>query len=364
MFYHLRRPSSSINSSHTSFSSDDSCFPAVPTPPPVVLRELIVRDLDEISSTGFNQQRPMQREPFRIPRPMLTLPRPAIHLPTNNSLWTPSTRPTRVVQTSTSLNPSLATHHTRIVQTSTSPNPSLATHHSDRRIYQNLPPLLPPPIPIVPTLYQIGPPPFQRFAPIPVTRSIKPKKIYREKPPGLFTTLSAGGFSTVAVLIYLSFLLALPTTKLVLGILYVNACPVNKNIPLYMIVSGACGLAIIILLLLSSACTFCRFVSNTKKPTHRYMICIIALARGMQGALAIFLFIWFLFGNIWVFNARNRVRTDQPNDKNNYCNPTLYWSAFYILIFTYIYALFTCCIKFCVNFFCCGACDIWRKAFS
>jgi hypothetical protein len=94
------------------------------------------------------------------------------------------------------------------------------------------------------------------------------------------------------------------------------------------------------------------------------MICTIALARGIQGVLAIFLFIWFFFGNYWVFGARQRVRTDRPDDTNNYCQPTLYWFAFYVLIFTYVYAIFICFMKFCTNFFCCGAFDIWKRAFS
>jgi hypothetical protein len=353
MFFHLRPSQSSTTNSETSFSSDNPYNSAVARSSPVVLRELIVRDLAEISSTGFIHQRPLQREPFRIPRPVLTIPRPIIHVPTNSSLWTPDVRPTR------------------IQHTSRSSSPFLITQHSERPLYQNLPLTPPPPsslplIPSIPTQYHIRPTPpsFQQFIPIPIVRPIKPKKYLREKPPGLFTTLSAGGFNTLAVLIYLSFLFALPIVKLVLGILYVGDCPINRNIPLYMIVSGACGLAIVILLLLSSAGTYCRSISNAKKSSHGFLICTAALARGMQGALAIFLFIWFFFGNIWVFTAGYRVRTDKPNDINNYCHPTLYWFAFYILIFTYTYAIFTCCIKFCVNFFCCGAFDGWHKAFS
>jgi len=358
MFFHLRPSSSSSSrtSSDTSFSSNNCHIPTITRPTLAVLHELVVRDLDEISSAGFNHQRRIQRAPFRIPRPILTIPRPIIRVPTNNSLWTPDVRPTCMRQTSRSS------------------SPSLFTHHSDRPLYQNLPPTTPtpppppppsiPPIPSIPIQYQIGPPPaFRQFIPSPIARPIKQKKILREKPPGLFTTLSAGGFNTIVALIYLIFLLALPIAKLVLGILYVNECPVNRNIPLYTIVAGACGLAIVILLLLSSACTYYRSVSNLKKSTHKFLICISAFSRGIQGTLAIFLFIWFIFGNIWVFNARYRVRTDKPNDIN-YCQPTLYWFAFYVLIFTYVYAIFTCCIKFCVSFFCCGACDIWHKAFS
>ncbi len=357
-FFHLHpspsSSSSSTTSSDSSFSSDNCYITATRSTPPVVLRELLVRDLDDSSLTEFHCQRRIHREPFRIPRPILTIPRPIIHVPTSSSLWTPSVRPTRIELTSRSLSPSSITRHT------------------ERPLYQNLPLTLPPPppppparIPFIPTVYQIGsPPPFQQSIPLSITRPIKKAKFVREKPPGLFTTLSAGGFSTLAVLIYLIFLLGLPITKLVLGILYVQECPINKNIPIYMIVSGACGLAMIIFLLLTSACTYCRAICIAKKSTHGFMICTIALGRGMQGALAIFLFIWFFIGNGWVFGVRYRVQTDRPNDINNYCNPTLYWFAFYVLIFTYVYAIFTFCFKFFFNFCCCGACDIWHKAFS
>ena len=352
MFSSHGQPSSFLTDSDTTFSSDNFYIPTITTTPSTCLRQLVARDLDEISSTDFIHQRPMQRESFRIPRPMLTITCPKIDVPTNDSLWIPYASPMRGQQSSIS---------------SSSP---LVSRHSEQPLYQNLPlrPSLPlpplPPLPPIPNHYQVDSPPIYRLAPIPVTRPVKQRKCTHEKPSGLFTTLSAGGLYTLAGLIYLSFLVALPVTKLVLGILYVKECPVNKNIPLYMIISGACGLAIVILLLLSSACTFCRSMSNANNLAHRLTICTIALARGVQGAIAIFLFIWFLFGNVWVFNAQYRVRTDRPNDTNNYCHPVLYWFAFYVLIFTYVYAVFTCCVKFCVNFFCCGACDTWYKAFS
>jgi hypothetical protein len=158
--------------------------------------------------------------------------------------------------------------------------------------------------------------------------------------------------------------LALPITKLVLGIVHVNDCHVENNIPIYMIVSGACGLAIVLFLLLSSTCSYCRSSAIAKKSTHQFMICTIAIARGMQGLLAVFLFVWFFVGNYWVFSARTRVQTDRPNDSTTYCHPSLYWFAFYVLIFTYVSAIFLCFMKFFARFLCCGACDIWKRAFS
>lgn len=355
MFSYLRKPSlSSIISGDTSFSSDNSYVPPIATPPPAVLRQLVVRDLDEISSSSLYQQRPLVREPFRIPRPIVTIPRPLIHLPTNSSLWTPYARPTHVQEFSSSS------------------SPSATGRFSEYPFYQNLPPLLPlaipppppPPLPPLPTQYHFVPAPFQRFSPAAVARTRRPKKPSTIKPPGLFTTLCSGGFSTIAALIYLSVSLALPIAKLVLGILYVKECPVNQLIPLYMIVAGGCGVAVVVLILLSSASNYTRSLIRRERAVHELMLCTIAFARGMKGVIDIFLFIWFFFGNVWVFGVRFRVRTDKPNDLNNYCHPGLYWFAFYVLIFTYVHALFTCCAKFCFNFFCCGACDIWRKAFS
>jgi hypothetical protein len=345
MYSNRRKPLGSTISSFTSFSSDNSYIHTYRRPSPVALRELAVHDLDEINSTNLNRSSSSRRiDSIRIPRPVLPIPHASIHIPRDNSRWTLNRRPIYAEEFSTL------------------PNPTLRTHVSERPFYQIVPPPTPPPPP-PPIQYQFVPIPLQRPSPIYRLRRIRQKKYFKEKTPGLCTTLCTGGFGTIAVLIYLLFAFALPTTKLVLGIVYANDCPVNKNIPLYMIVSGACGLGILLFLLLSSACTFYRSSTLAKKSTHKFMICTIALARGMQGVIAVFLFIWFFVGNAWVFSVRQRVQTDNSNS-TNYCQPGLYWFAFYVLIFTYVYAIFMCFMKFCANFFCCGACDIWNRAFS
>lgn len=136
-----------------------------------------------------------------------------------------------------------------------------------------------------------------------------------------------------------------------------------------MIVAGGSGVAMILFLLLSSGCTYCRGSIKARKSVHSFMVCTIGFARGMQGVGALFLFVWFIFGNIWVFGERYRVRTDSDalsiaTEKDNYCHPALYWFAFYVLIFTYILALLGCMVKFCFAFLCCRACDVYKGAFS
>jgi hypothetical protein len=273
------------------------------------------------------------------------MPRSSIYLPTDNSVWTTDERPTY------------------IEEFPSPPNPPSTTYLSERPFYQIAPPPPPPPPP-PPIQYQIVPIPVQRPSPIRTIRRIRQKRYLKEKTPGLCTTLCSGGFGAFVVLVYLSFALALPITKLVLGIVHFQDCPVNNSIPIYMIVSGGAGLSIILFLLLSSTCTFYRSSIIARKSTHKFIICTIAFARGMQGVIALFLFIWFFVGNYWVFSVQYRVRTDSPDDTNNYCHPALYWFAFYVLIFTYVYAIFLCFMKFCTNFLCCRACDIWKRAFS
>jgi hypothetical protein len=344
MFSRRSRRTSFDTGSISSSSSNSSYRPTIRRPTPIALRQLVVRDLDENSSINRYHSLPRRREPFRIPRPNLTLPRPQIHVPANDLLWTTDRRPSPVEEF-----PSLQ-------------RPIPRRHISERPFYQIEPPPPPPPPTIV--QYQIVPVPVQRPPFIERFRRLRRNKYLKEKTPGFCATLCSGGLGTLAALIYLSLALALPVAKLVVGIIHFQECPVEKNIPLYMVVSGATGLSIILFLLLSSSCTYCRSSTRARKSTHKFMICTIAFARGMQGAIAIFLFVWFFIGNFWVFGARYRVRTDTPDDKDNYCHPALYWFAFYVLIFTYVYAVFMCLMKFWANFLCCGACDIWKRAFS
>jgi len=48
-------------------------------------------------------------------------------------------------------------------------------------------------------------------------------------------------------LIILCVLLVVPILELAIGATYRNQCPINSNIPVYLIVTGACGIATIVL---------------------------------------------------------------------------------------------------------------------
>lgn len=272
------------------------------TPRPTRTVSIPLRQLSVPDLNELDQQRP---EPFRIPRPTVAAPRD-IHLY----------------------------------------QPGFGTP---------VPIRTPPPPP--PIQYQIRPFYYQR---------VKDKRYVQEKPTGLCATCCSGGCGAFAASVYLLIVLALPAIKLVLGVLYRDECPLNKNIPLYMMVAGSAGIAVVLFLLLSSSCTYCRASIKARKITHGLMISTIGFARAMQILLAIFLFVWFFFGNVWVFGVRSLLQTQRNSDGNNgnYCHPVLYWPAFYILIFTYVIAVFVFIAKFCARLLCCGVCDLWKGAFS
>lgn len=343
-----RRPThASTTSSFSSISSINTYLPKYRKSSPVALRQLVVRDLDEGHSTNWNRSPTpsRQRESMQTPNLVLPIPRASLHMLRDERL-----RP-------------IDRQYVDPEEILPTPNPHPEMYVIGRPFYRIVtPPPTPPPPPAI--QYRFAPVVVKQPLPIRTYRRWKEKKYRQERTPGLCTTLFSGGFASFIALLYLIILLALPTTKLVLGTVYLQQCPIQTYIPLYMIISGSAGLAIIVFLLLSSTCAFCRSSTVGRKMTHRCMIGTTAFARGMQGVLALFLFVWFFFGNAWVFSVRARVQTDRPAETTTYCHPALYWFAFYVLIFTYVLAVLMCFWRFCLNFFCCRGCDIWKRAFS
>jgi hypothetical protein len=56
--------------------------------------------------------------------------------------------------------------------------------------------------------------------------------------------------SSIYFLIVLCIMLIIPILELAIGAAYRDQCPINPNIPVYLIVTGACGIATIVLTLM------------------------------------------------------------------------------------------------------------------
>ncbi|CAF2346690.1 unnamed protein product [Rotaria sp. Silwood2] len=157
-------------------------------------------------------------------------------------------------------------------------------------------------------------------------------------------SMTAAGKTFGSTYILVSALLGsiIPLIKLIIGIYYKGDCPIDQRIPTYMVVSGACGLALTGLAILLSI-TFMCFVSDstTLNVLASCSLCLSVLATII---ISIFLFIWFIIGCVWVFGIHDEVQFDD-RWKSNYCEPVLYKAAFALLIITIIWSVLQCCFS-------------------
>lgn len=72
-----------------------------------------------------------------------------------------------------------------------------------------------------------------------------------------------------------------------------------------------------------------------------------------DGVLNLFLFIWFIAGNFWVYSKYKPNFVPPKHQPLNYCHPTLYLFAFWVITTTYIIMgiiLFCiCCLGLCAS---------------
>ncbi|CAF3337310.1 unnamed protein product [Rotaria socialis] len=162
-------------------------------------------------------------------------------------------------------------------------------------------------------------------------------------PPVLSLILGSNYFLTVLCII-----LVVPILELVIGLIFQDKCPAETNIPKYLIVTGACGIvaiALTVAIVISIKCC----IKQDSIAGSCISGCVIGLIVLTILLMCVFLFAWFIAGNVWVFGAQNKIDFDNERSPN-YCHSILYNFAFWIIILTYIMTVVTCCLS------CCRAC--------
>ncbi|CAF1343399.1 unnamed protein product [Adineta steineri] len=168
---------------------------------------------------------------------------------------------------------------------------------------------------------------------------------------------SDGIITSVVIFVLLCVLLVIPILQLAIGASFQNQCPVNPNIPTYLIVSGAFGIATIVLTIIMTLA----YILWIKQLALDSGICDAYAASIISGCIigsiclvlllmSFFLFFWFIVGNVWVFSVHSKVDLDNLLSPN-YCQRTLYQFAFTIIIMSYIISVIGCC---CSYFRCCN----------
>lgn len=167
--------------------------------------------------------------------------------------------------------------------------------------------------------------------------------------------------TSVVVTVLLAMFSIVPLLMMIIGVQYLQECPKEPNIPLYLLIGGAFGLIKVATLLYH------------QMRRRRYERLDDGLSDGdidevwsststkiTEYALTIFLLVWFGMGNYWVLRIYKPRFEPLLHEPNNYCDKTVYSFALIHLLVCYsvigLWVVEVICLALCVR-----ALGIWCK---
>jgi len=146
----------------------------------------------------------------------------------------------------------------------------------------------------------------------------------------------------------------LPVASLVIGILYLEKCSIQKYIPIWLIVMGAVGIYTALTKAITNTIQKCRKSKETSSCC--LFDCLNCIA-------SVFLLGWFIAGNVWVYGNYKTVSYNATGDLNLYCDKVCYLYSFWFITVSWgILALALGCICiFCIvcgGVFACIGCTV------
>ncbi|XP_061446383.1 transmembrane protein 272-like [Rhineura floridana] len=127
------------------------------------------------------------------------------------------------------------------------------------------------------------------------------------------------------------FFAALPIAGIIIGAVYLSQCPWQPLIPIYLIVLSA-----VVLLLLLLSCVSCG--DGRGQPS--------TLIQGFHAACFLFLCIWFVAGNVWVYSIYppDYEATGHPT----FCQRTVFLFAFGVTTAIYVVLAVALLLALCI----------------
>ncbi|XP_066984403.1 transmembrane protein 272-like isoform X1 [Macrobrachium rosenbergii] len=132
---------------------------------------------------------------------------------------------------------------------------------------------------------------------------------------------------TIGCTVMLGVTIIIPIVMIVIGSLKMNDCPAEEYIPIYLVVGGTFGVikSLLSLEVRRRAREDEVDASNASVPWHRRL--------QFGGSISVFLFVWFIFGCVWVYRI---YEPSYDNSSTHYCDYTLYQFTFWLLTSVYI----------------------------
>ncbi|XP_059140894.1 transmembrane protein 272-like [Physella acuta] len=135
--------------------------------------------------------------------------------------------------------------------------------------------------------------------------------------------------------VFYAILTAIPVSMIVIGAIFLHACPVERMIPIYLIVAGCFGCAKYVFNLVQ------RWRHSNRGKEEDKKTCNL-----IEQLVNCFLFAWFIAGSVYIYRIYNEVSYD-PLNKDHYCHKSLYLFAFWVTTSVYIIMGLSC---FCVGY--------------
>lgn len=141
---------------------------------------------------------------------------------------------------------------------------------------------------------------------------------------------------SITIIIIVAVLMALPIIMVTIGSYYLKNCTIQKMIPIWLIVLG-------VLMMIKNISTLVHRINSIKKREDTSSSTALNV---FDSFMSIFIVIWFICGNIWVYSIYDRVQHINPADLNSYCSKNTYLFSFWFITSIYIVMGFAC-IMFC-----------------
>ncbi|XP_040039096.1 transmembrane protein 272 [Gasterosteus aculeatus] len=120
---------------------------------------------------------------------------------------------------------------------------------------------------------------------------------------------------------------AFSIAQIAIGAVYLEDCPLQHYIPIYLIVLGIFGLALAVLSCLP--CT--QSCEDEASSTPLSLVCT-----AWNSLMSLFLFCWFIAGNVWIYSIYEPNYIKNSTSAEPYCDKTLYLFAFWTTNLSYI----------------------------
>ncbi|XP_013397929.1 uncharacterized protein LOC106164532 [Lingula anatina] len=164
--------------------------------------------------------------------------------------------------------------------------------------------------------------------------------------------------NSVAVTVVCGLCMGLPLAMICIGVQYLQECPKQPKIPIYLLVGGCFGVLKLLALIWKQhkARRLERMDQMYEAEDDEMEDPVMSRSsKFTEGILTLFLFVWFILGNVWVYGIWKPRFEQVIMEPGNWCDETVYMFAFVQIIIVYAMIFLACVVL--LGLYICHRCD-------